>query len=33
MLRSTTMESDLIEPRQLNRTTSLRQPFLPMARF
>jgi hypothetical protein len=33
MLRSTTMESDLIEPRQLNRTTSLRQSFLPMARF
>ena len=33
MLRSTTMESDLIEPRQLNRTTSLRQPFLPIARF
>ncbi|CAF0790820.1 unnamed protein product [Rotaria sordida] len=33
MLRSTTMESDLIDPRQLNRTTSLRQPYLPMARF
>ncbi|CAF3405557.1 unnamed protein product [Rotaria socialis] len=33
MLRSTTMESDLIEPRQLNRTTSLRQPYVPMARF
>jgi len=33
MLRSTTMELDLIEPRQLNRTTSLRQPFLPIARF
>jgi hypothetical protein len=28
MLRSTTMESDLIELRQLNRTTSLRQPFV-----
>lgn len=33
MLRSTAMESDLIEPRQLNRTTSLRQTYLPMARF
>ncbi|UJR30543.1 hypothetical protein I4U23_018073 [Adineta vaga] len=33
MLRSTTMESDFLEPKQLNRTTSLRQPFLPMARF
>jgi hypothetical protein len=33
MLRSTTMETDLFEPRQLNRTTSLRQPFLPIARF
>jgi len=33
MLRSTTMKSDLIEPGQLNRTTSLRQQFLPMARF
>ena len=33
MLRSTTMETDLFEPKQLNRTTSLRQPFLPMARF
>jgi hypothetical protein len=33
MLRSTTMESDLNEPIQLDRTTSLRQPFLPIARF
>ncbi|CAF0854541.1 unnamed protein product [Adineta ricciae] len=33
MLRSTAMESDFLEPRQLNRTTSLRQPFIPMARF
>ena len=33
MLRSTTMESDVNEPKQLNRTTSLRQPFLPIARF
>lgn len=33
MLRSTTMESDLIEPRTFNRTTSLRQTFVPVARF
>jgi hypothetical protein len=33
MLRSTTMESDSIEPRQINRTNSLKQPFLLMARF
>ena len=33
MLRSTTMESDLIEPRPFNRTTSFRQTFLPIARF
>lgn len=33
MLRSTTMESDLLEPRQLNRTTSFRQTVLPIARF
>ncbi|CAF1332170.1 unnamed protein product [Adineta steineri] len=33
MLRSTTMESDFLNVKQLNRTTSLRQPLLPMARF
>lgn len=33
MLRSTTMESDLLELRQLNRTSSFRQTVLPIARF
>ncbi|CAF0842595.1 unnamed protein product [Rotaria sordida] len=33
MLRSTTMQSDIIEPKQLNRTNSLRHTFIPIARF
>jgi hypothetical protein len=33
MLRSTTMQSDIIEPQRLNRTYSLRHSFVPIARF
>jgi len=33
MLRSTTMQSDIIEPQQLNRTYSLRHSSIPIARF
>jgi hypothetical protein len=33
MLRSTTMQSDIIEPQQFNRTYSLRHSFVPIARF
>ena len=33
MLRSTTMESNSMEPKQLNRTTWSRKTFLPIARF
>lgn len=34
MLRSTTMQPDMLsEPKQINRTSSLRQSFIPIARF
>jgi len=33
MLRSTTMQSDIIERQQFNRTYSLRHSFVPIARF
>ena len=34
MLRSTTMQPDIFsEPKQINRTSSLRQSFIPIARF
>lgn len=33
MLRSTTMEIDILESKQINTPTSMKQPFLPMARF
>lgn len=33
MLRSTTMQSDLIEPQHLNRMNSLGRSFIPIARF
>ncbi|CAF3408777.1 unnamed protein product [Rotaria sp. Silwood1] len=33
MLRSTTMQSDIIEPQRLKRTNSFRHGFIPIARF
>ena len=33
MLRSTTMQSDTIEPQRFNRTNSLKYHFVPIARF
>ena len=33
MLRSTTMESDTLEPQRFNRTYSLKNSFIPIARF